>query len=155
MPLARLFPEDRIPAMHAHLARFAEGFGIRDIRPQRWLANTERVLAMAEHARDEGKLPALRDAAMNAYWREGNRLESDEDLRAIARVAGLEPQRALAASDDPVYRERVEALSQKGREAGVTGIPTFFIGRYPVVGCQPYQTLAMVAERAGATRRTG
>jgi predicted DsbA family dithiol-disulfide isomerase len=44
-------------------------------------------------------------------------------------------------------------MGAEAARAGVTGIPTFIIGRRRVVGCQPYQLLAAEAEAAGAERR--
>lgn len=153
MAIEDYFPEPRLSQMRAHIKKFAAGFGIHDFESASRLSNTQRALAIAEYARDEGRLSEYRHAAMQGYWREKNGLETDAELRAVAERAGLDPDRAIAAADDPKYRDRVQQLSAEGRRAGVTGIPTFFIGQYPVVGCQTYETLAMVAERAGAKRR--
>jgi len=96
----------------------------------------------------------FRDAAMDAHWLEGKNLEDESDLREIARRVGLAPDAAVQAMDDARYLGRVDALRREAIEAGVTGIPTFFIGSECVVGCQPYEVLAMAARHAGARRRT-
>src|SRR6266853_2070796 len=41
----------------------------------------------------------------------------------------------------------------KSRHLGVTGVPTFVAGGYGVVGAQPYEMLAQLVEKAGASRR--
>jgi len=141
--------------MRAHLTRFAAGFGIPAMHIPDRSPNTRAVLALAEHARDAGRLRELRQAAMDAFWRYGDDLEDREVLARCAGAAGLDPARALAAIDDPAITARVDAMGRDAARAGVTGIPTFLIGGRRVVGCQPYQVLAGVAEAAGAKRRAG
>jgi predicted DsbA family dithiol-disulfide isomerase len=140
--------------MSAHLARFAEGFGVDGLRIHERSPSTRLVLAVAEYARDAGRLHPFRQAAMDAHWRRGLDLEDRAVLAACAVEAGLDGARAAAAADDPAYQARVDAMGAEARRAGVTGIPTFVIGRRRVVGCQPYEALAAAAEAEGAARRT-
>lgn len=140
--------------MREHMKQFAAGFGITDMQFRDRSPNTRRALAMAEYARDEGKLPRFRELAMEAHWRRGMDLESDADLRTLAAEAGLDPDAALEASRDPAYRGRIDDRRREAESRGVTGIPTFVIGHMGVVGCQPYEVLAQFVERAGAKRRT-
>jgi predicted DsbA family dithiol-disulfide isomerase len=153
MPLAALFGAARIPAVKEHMRQFAARFGVTGIVHPERLPNTRRVLAMAEYAREEGKLEAFRRAGMEAHWRHGNFLESDADLGAVAESVGLEPAAALAAADGARFQAEVDRKLAEAAAEGVTGIPTFFIGEEVVVGCQPYEVLAAAAERAGARRR--
>ena len=87
------------------------------------------------------------------YWRQGKNLEDDADLREVAAAAGLPPDEALRAADDPLFLARVDEKQDEARANGVTGIPTFIIADEEVVGCQPYEALADAALRAGVTRR--
>jgi predicted DsbA family dithiol-disulfide isomerase len=157
MPLTALFPAPRIPALKQHMSEFAARFGVHDIRHPDHIPNTRRVLAIAELARDRGRLEPFRQAGMAAYWREGRDLENDDDLRAIAAGVGLPADEALAAADDPVYLARVDARQADARGRGVTGIPTFVFGegaqRETIVGCHPYDAVAAAARRAGARSR--
>jgi predicted DsbA family dithiol-disulfide isomerase len=148
--------------MHAYVKSFAAGFGIDDLSPPVRLANTRRALAVAEHARDAGRLHAFNAAAYDAYWRHGQGIESDEDLAALVRRAGLDAAVAVRAASDPAYLARVDAARREAKRAGVTGIPTFdFEPDAPggarassrVVGCQRYDVLADAVRRAGARRR--
>jgi predicted DsbA family dithiol-disulfide isomerase len=124
-----------------------------EIRPQAYLWNTRRALAATERARDEGKLDAFRRAAMDAYWIEGREIESDAALAAIAERAGVAPAAAVAAAAAAHYLARVDAARAEAHEQGVSGIPTFFFGEMPLVGCQPYDALARAARHAGAPLR--
>jgi predicted DsbA family dithiol-disulfide isomerase len=153
MPLASLFGAARIPAVKEHMRQFAARFGVTGIVHPERLPNTRRVLAMAEYARAEGRLEEFRKTGMEAHWRHGNFLETDEDLRKIVDAVGLDASAALAAADSPHYQGEIERTLAEAAEHGVTGIPTFFIGDRAVVGCQPYEVLAEAAERAGAERR--
>ena len=153
MPLSALFPAARIPGMKDHMKKFAAGFGVTGIVHPERLPNTRRVLAMAEYARAQGKLEELRRAGMEAHWRHGNGLESDDDLRTIAAGVGLDAEAALQAADSAHFQGEIDRKLAEAAAQGVTGIPTFFIGDEAVVGCQPYEVLAAAAERAGATRR--
>jgi predicted DsbA family dithiol-disulfide isomerase len=140
-------------AMSGYVRAFAAGFGIPDLVPPTRLASTRRIHAVAQRARVEGRLAALRVAAFDAYWRLRRGLETDEELAAIAGEAGLDPAAAVAAASDPAALARVDAARREARAAGVTGIPTFDLGPARIVGCQRYEVLADAARRAGARRR--
>ncbi len=152
VPLTQLFGP-RAAGMKAHVEQFARGFGITDMKVGEHLNNTRRVLALAEWARDAGKLDAFRHAAMEAYWRRGENLEDEDVLARLAEEAGLSAEGARAALKSPEYRARVDAMGQVAQRDGVRGIPTFLIGNARVVGCQPYEVLAQAARLAGALAR--
>jgi predicted DsbA family dithiol-disulfide isomerase len=151
-----------VEGMHAYVKSFAAGFGILDLSPPSRLASTRRALAVAEHARDEGRLERFNAAAYDAYWREGRGIEADEELAAVARRAGLDPAAAVAAARDPALLARVDAARREAKRAGVTGIPTFDVEpdapggglvSSRVVGCQRYDVLVDAVRRAGAKAR--
>jgi len=139
--------------MGDHLRRFAESFGVSGMRIPERSPNTRAALALAEHARDRGRLHQARRALMEAFWRRGEDLEDRAVLSRCSAEAGLDPVAALAALDDPALTARVDAMGREAAGAGVTGIPTFFLGRRRVVGCQPYQAIAAEAEAEGAKRK--
>jgi predicted DsbA family dithiol-disulfide isomerase len=151
--LAERYGERRFAEMADHLRRFAAYFGIEGMRIPERTPNTREALAVAEWARDQGRLHDFRRAVMSAHWREGRDLEDHRVLADLAHSAGLEPEKALASVSDPVYRARVDAMGSEAARAGVTGIPTFIVGERRVVGCQPYDAIASLAEAAGAPRR--
>jgi predicted DsbA family dithiol-disulfide isomerase len=153
MRLEEYFPRERLAGMDAYMKEFAARFGIGDFATRDRIPNTRRALALAEVAREEGKLDAFRERAMNAHWRDGLDLENDEDLRAIATEAGLS-QDAVERSREPRYLQRIEAIREEANAIGVEGIPTFVIGRYGFSGAQPYEAFVALAERAGAARRS-
>lgn len=91
----------------------------------------------------EDKAAAMKQAIMNAYFRDGDDLTDPETLVRIAAANGLdadEVRRKLASDED------VAAIEQSARaaaDAGVSGVPTFiFSDRYAVSGAQAPDVLA-------------
>jgi predicted DsbA family dithiol-disulfide isomerase len=151
VPLSQYLPD--AAAMLGYVRSFAASFGIEDLVPPDVLPSTRRVHAVAQLARDEGRLERFRAAAFDAYWRRGRGLESDDDLAALAGQVGLDRRAALGAAADPEMLSRVDAARRAAAAAGVSGIPTFDVGEDRIVGCQRYEVLAEAARRAGASRR--
>lgn len=152
-PLSDLFPGVDLSALHERTRRFASSFGVSDFSPPRRLQNTKRVLALAEVARDAGRLEALRNAAFEAHWRKGADLEADNVLAEVAVRAGLDAA-SVSRADGAAMRERVQQRQLDAKRAGVTGVPTFEVAGQRLVGCQPYEALASLVRRGGATPRS-
>ena len=152
MPLDALIPRERLHGMSAYMKNFAAGFGIDDFEPRERVPNTRRALAVAEVAREDGKLEVFRQLAMDAHWKEGRDIEDDEVLRELARAAGLSSD-AVERSKDAEYLRRIDAIRAEANAIGIHGIPTFVLGRYRLSGAQPYEAFAMLAEKGGARRR--
>jgi predicted DsbA family dithiol-disulfide isomerase len=153
-PLSSLFPGVDLTAMHAQTKRFAASFGVTGFEPPHRLQNSRRALALAEVAREQGCLEALRTALFDAHWRHAANLEDTATLEQLASRVGMDAQAALAKADTPQLLALVDARQEEARRNGVTGIPTFVIGRSRVVGCQPYSALAAAAERERVLRRS-
>ena len=117
--------------------------------------NTRRALAVAEYARDLGKLGIFKELAMDAHWKNDMDIEDTDVLKDLARASGLDPEKAILAADDPVYLQRIDDQRVEYKQVGVNGIPTFVFGREKVEGCQPYEVLEAAAIRSGAVRRHG
>ena len=165
MRLDEHFPPERVAQMAVYMTSFAAKFGIDDFQPRDRIPNTRRALALAEVARDEGRLDAYRNRAMEGHWRDGMDLEDDDDLRKIARESGLSEDaverstgdRGLKAAatqkPDSQFLARIDEIREEAGRMGVEGIPTFVIGRYGLSGCQPYEVFVDFATQAGAKRR--
>jgi predicted DsbA family dithiol-disulfide isomerase len=148
--MAQLYPTVPMKDIREYMERFAASFGVHDMRPPDRLPNTRRALAVAEFARDSGKLDVFRDLAMQAHWEAGRDLENDRDLGELAAMAGLDPTAAIEAAGSDKYLRRVDDLREEACGMGITGIPTFIMRNQRVVGCQPYEVLADAARNAGA-----
>lgn len=127
--------------MHANLKARADQLGL-PMSPPPVLANTRRALALAEYARDQGKLDHLHRPLFQAYFVLGQNLYDEAVLRGVAQQAGLDPEQAMAAVLDGRYEERLDQAAAQARAYGISGVPTFIINRkYKVVGAHPYESL--------------
>lgn len=150
--VADYFGEARFEAMRAHLERFAASFGIEDLRPPDILPNTRKALALAELARDLGKLDEYRERASVGYFRRSLDLGDDDTLIRLSQEVGIDTEQARQALGRADLLERVDANRAMAARLGVTGVPTYIIGDQRVVGCQTFETLAsaIAAAREGA-----
>ncbi len=151
--LSKLHPGDG--DMGGYLERFAAGFGISGMQHPKMLPNTRRALAMAEFARDHGRLDEFRALVMDARWKDGRDIGDDAVLSEIAAAAGLDPDAALRSAGDPAYLGRIDDIRKEFRRLRVGGIPTFAFPQEAVEGCRPYPELSAAALRAGAKPREG
>lgn len=135
------------------MRQFAAGFGVTDMKRSARMPNTRRALAAAEYARELGLMDRFRALTMDAHWKEGRDIEEPGVLRSLAAAAGMDPDRTMAASEDPVYLGRVDAMRIEYKRVKTGGIPTFVFGAEVVEGCQPYEILAAAARRSGAAPR--
>jgi predicted DsbA family dithiol-disulfide isomerase len=140
--------------VRAQVEGTARRFGLTQFRLGDRINNSRRALAVAEWAREQGKLTAFREAVTEAYWQRDEDIEDPNVLAKLAEHAGLPGDGAREAMDSPKYHDRVDALADEGRAKGVTGTPTVFIGNIRVGGCQPYEAFAHAARRAGAKPRS-
>ena len=136
-----------------YIAQFAAKFGVEGMKRSRRHPNTRRALAVAEYARDMGKLEDFRSRVMDAHWLNDQNIEDSAVLVELAKASGLDPEKALLAADDAAYQKRIDDQRIEYKQVGVSGIPTFVFGTEKVEGCQPYEVLAAAALRAGARQK--
>ena len=151
-----MFGAERVAKMRPYLLDFAKEQGVTGMGIPAHKPNTRKALALAEWARDRGKLHEVRTALMDTYWRSGLDIEDDAVLARVADdagLAGLEGAAAIRESRAPEILARVAAMGRDAAAAGVTGIPTFDIGGERVVGAQPYPVLAEAMVRQGGRPR--
>jgi predicted DsbA family dithiol-disulfide isomerase len=156
LPLVEMFGAERVARMRPYLLDFAKAQGVTGMVVPAHKPNTRKALALAEWARDRGKLHEVRTGLMNAYWRSGLDIEEDEVLARVAGEAGFDGPGgagAIRESRAPGILARVAAMGREAAAAGVTGIPTFDIGAERVVGAQPYAVLAEAVVRQGGRPR--
>jgi len=96
---------------------------------------------------------AIHDKLYRAYFVERRNIGDPDVLVEIAETVGLDGGEARRVIEERRFKDEVDADWQKSANYGVTGVPTFVAARYGVVGCQPYEALAQLVEKAGAARR--
>jgi predicted DsbA family dithiol-disulfide isomerase len=94
---------------------------------------------------------AFHDAMFRAYFVEARDISSSGVLLDIVKHVGLPVDGAREVLEKRTFKDAVDADWKLSRDYGVTGVPTFVVGRYGVVGAQPYETLVELV-RKGSTQ---
>jgi predicted DsbA family dithiol-disulfide isomerase len=90
----------------------------------------------------------IHDAFFKAYFVDGVNIADRGVLIEIARSVGLPADEIEAVIDERRFGDAVDQDWDRSRRIGVTGVPTFVIGRQAVVGAQPYEILDRFAADA-------
>ncbi|MBI2202833.1 MAG: DsbA family protein [Candidatus Rokubacteria bacterium] len=91
---------------------------------------------------------AIHDALFRAYFVEARDISRPAVLLEIAQQVGLPVAGAREVLEQRTFREAVDADWRLSRDYGVTGVPTFVVGRNGVVGAQPYEALEQLVRTA-------
>jgi len=95
----------------------------------------------------------IHDALFESYFVGNANLANIENLVTIVRQLGLPTDEARNILKDRHYHAAVDTDWQQSRELGITGVPTFVIGKQGLVGAQPYEQLEAFVTSAGAVQR--
>ncbi len=93
---------------------------------------------------------AIHDALFRAYFVEARDISRSAVLLDIAQHVGLSADGAREVLEKRTFNDAVEADWKLSRRYGVTGVPTFVVGRYGVVGAQPYEALEQLVRKAAS-----
>jgi predicted DsbA family dithiol-disulfide isomerase len=93
---------------------------------------------------------AIHDALFRAYFVEARDISKPEVLLDIVQQVGLSVDGARQVLDKRTFKDAVDADWKLSRQYGITGVPTFVVGRRGVVGAQPYETLEQLVREGAA-----
>ena len=151
MALSEMFHPSQIEMFKVSISSLAEAQGVGEMILKDWAPNTRAALAVAEYARDQGKLFLFKDAAMTAFWRDGSDLEDEAVLTKLLLDVGLDVTAGLSARSDTLYLNRVDAMREEANAANVTGIPTMvFENGAKIIGAQRWDVFVETAKEAKA-----
>jgi len=102
---------------------------------------------------DERGVPEIHDALYRAYFVEGSNIAKLPVLIKAATSVGIPADEARDVLTERRLRAAVDEDWAHSRQLGVTGVPTFVIGRKGLVGAQPYEDLEELVRSAGAQPR--
>jgi len=91
---------------------------------------------------------ALHDALFRAYFVEARDISQPAVLLDIVERLGLSVEDAREVLEKRAFEAAVDADWELSRQYGITGVPTFVVGRYGVVGAQPYEALEALVRKA-------
>jgi predicted DsbA family dithiol-disulfide isomerase len=150
-PLAKLFggrDEDRRARHEQMKARMtAEGlpYGERTMT-----YNSRLAQELGKWADTQPGGEALHDALFRAYFVEARDISQPEALLDIVQKTGLPVDAAREVLDKRTFKDAVDEDWNLSREYGITGVPTFVVGRHGVVGAQPYEVLEQLVKKGTA-----
>ncbi len=93
---------------------------------------------------------AFHDAMFRAYFLEARDISQPAVLLEIAQSVGLPVDAAREVLDKRTFKAAVDADWKLSRQYGITGVPTFVVGRSGVVGAQPYEALEGLVNKSRA-----
>ena len=93
---------------------------------------------------------AFHDAMFRAYFVEARDISQPAVLLEIAQSVGLPVAAAREVLEKRTHKPAVDADWKLSRQYGITGVPTFVVGRSGVVGAQPYETLEQLVSKSRA-----
>jgi len=138
-------PETR-RMMWARIAALGETVGLEMKSPE-LLANSWLALEAAEFAKECGKAEDFEERVFRAYFNENLNIGSQGVLGELAAEAGLDRDDLNLALESNRYRNRLHDNALAAQERGVDGVPTFFVGDYPLVGAQSEQVMRQILQR--------
>ena len=130
---------DRIQAM-AETAGFS-------IKPPETLTNSRIALEAAEYAAELGKAEAFEERVYTGYFNEGLNIGRPGVVADLAADVGIDRVDLNAALESSRYTMRLKNNTMIARNRNVDGVPTFFIGEYPLVGAQSEETMRHILSR--------
>ena len=109
-------------------------------------SNSRLALELGEFAEQSGKGEAFRAALFDSYFQRIQDMGNESVLLDVAEEVGLARETAAECLSERTMKTHVDLQIQEAGGYGITGVPTFIIGKYMVVGAQPYSVLKQAFE---------
>jgi predicted DsbA family dithiol-disulfide isomerase len=138
-------PEAR-RAIWERIGAMAEAAGI-EMKPPEILTNSRLALEAAEFAAELGKGEAFEERVYRGYFNEGLNIGRQGVVAELGADVGIERQALKAALESNRYSMRLKNNAMVAHNRNVDGVPTFFIGEYPLVGAQGEDTMRQILGR--------
>ena len=132
--------------MWARIASLGETVGLEMKSPD-LLANSLLALEAAEFAKEHGRAEIFEERVFRAYFSENLNIGNQTVIAELAGEVGLDPDELNLALESNRYQKRLSDNTLAARERGVDGVPTFFVGDYPLVGAQSEEVMRQILHR--------
>jgi predicted DsbA family dithiol-disulfide isomerase len=117
------------------------------MKPPALLTNSRGALEAAEFASELGKGEAFEELVYRAYFTEGMNIGQPEVIADLAADVGIDRGVLREALDSKRYAMRIKNNAMLAHHRNVDGVPTFFIGDYPLVGAQGIDVMRQILGR--------
>jgi predicted DsbA family dithiol-disulfide isomerase len=138
-------PETR-RLMWARIIGFGETVGL-EMKAPPLLANSRLALEAVEFAKECCKGEEFEQRVYRAYFNENLNIGSQGVLGELASEVGLDRDDLNLTLESNRYARRLKENAMLAQERGVDGVPTFFIGEYPLVGAQSEVVMRQILQR--------
>ena len=135
---------EKAAAIDARIVEAAAGVGL-DFHPERIkrTPNTIDAHRLIWFAGQKGVQDATMESVFRAYFLDGQDIGQASVLADCAAAAGLDRDEAKAFLDGTIADQEMRAADKAAREAGVSGVPSFFLDGYGLFsGAMPAQSMA-------------
>ncbi len=97
-------------------------------RPTVFPVNSVKAMRACIVLAPEGKLVPFARETFKAYWTDDKDISKVPVLTEICRAVDIDPDRVLAATEQPEVKDQLRALTQSLIDRGGYGSPTMFVG---------------------------
>jgi predicted DsbA family dithiol-disulfide isomerase len=111
------------------------------------LTNSRLALEAAEFAKECGKGEAFEERVFRAYFNEGKNIGGQGVIADLASEVGIDRNDLNVAIESNRYSARLANNKMVAHARGVDGVPTFFVGDYPLVGTQSEDVMRQILQR--------
>ena len=146
---------EKAAALDARITEAAAGVGLA-FRTDLMLRtpNTIQAHRLIWFAGQNGVQDAVMETVFKAYFIQGRDIGEAAVLADCATEAGLDRAEVLAFLATDLADREMRAADQAAREAGVSGVPSFFLDGYGLFsGAMPAETIANALRRGQAVLR--
>lgn len=118
------------------------------IKPPAILVNSRLALEAAEFAAEADLGEAFEERVFRSYFQEDANIGDPGVIGALAGEVGLDGAAAENALRSGRYSLKLKNTAMVAHNRDVSGVPTFFIGRLPLVGAQSLDVMRKLIARA-------
>jgi predicted DsbA family dithiol-disulfide isomerase len=150
--MAQKFDPAKIKESQEHIAEMGRKIGL-DFRFDKIAraVNTAAAHRLILWAQAEGKLDAVADAVMRAYFTEGKNIGDTALLAEIGAAAGMDKDALLKKFADGADADTIAKSGEEARAQGIDGVPFYVMGNAVTVeGSRLPENLALAMDRAQA-----
>ena len=143
------YPPEQWKVMIDNLEKMAREDGI-NICDRLLAANSHQALLLAEASKEQGAdvFYRIHDRLFQAYFGEAQNIGDKAVLKTLASECGVSDETMERAWSDPNYENILNGNLKAAVARGVTGTPTFFIGRQRISGAVAREVLEQAARMA-------
>ena len=126
--------------------RVARETGVELHVPDCWM-DSSAALEGAEFAREQGKFAEYHHALFTAAYEERMDISDRSTLLELATGIGLSATHLEQALQAGTFTEQVKEAEAEATTFGIVGYPTFMLGKFPLIGIQPAETMRLMIQR--------